>query len=612
MVNQTPGGLKTDLIYDRHDSKRKKCVKSGVQNYNRQNPANKNRKTKRHSAASAVSAKQRRGNSGRPYGNNVRRQQKPVRTNTVNKAYEAYEEFKTAGEWQQPPVEEQYAEELHEEAAGFIEQTEYNAETVMPSVEQSLPSEEQQPAAETEQNTEGFVKLITWEPQEKALPEPESVRVRKEQIRKRVSKRSLRKRRQKAKIFIVAAVCLACLIFIGAGAGYVYYRLPYRCVKTAVTIEAGDKCPSVTDFLEWDVKGAYIVSGIDEKTEFNHVRDYDVVIHLYNRDVATVLHVEDTVPPSLSTQNKTIMLGDRFSAEDFVRMFFDVTECEISYKEEPSINKGGDYVIKLQIKDEGGNITDASAKLTVLQDVTPPVISGVKELTIKVGESVSYKKGITVTDDFDTSVSIQVDNSEVDLSTPGEYTVIYSATDKAGNTTTVSTVLRVEKKEEGVVGGKVITEDEVNAAADKVLASILNPSMSQYEIIEAIYKWCNGKIAYANGTPKDSWVQGAYCGIVQRKGDCYAYAMSSKCLLTRAGIVNMDIERIRVGNGMHFWNLVDIGEGWHHFDTCRRGDGAKFFYLTDAQLMAYSNTHRAPDYPDGSHNYDRTKYPVIP
>ena len=56
---------------------------------------------------------------------------------------------------------------------------------------------------------------------------------------------------------------------------------------------------------------------------------------------------------------------------------------------------------------------------------------------------------------------------------------------------------------------------------------------------------------------------------------------------------------------MHYWNLIDIGEGWHHFDTCRRVDGSTFFYKTDAELMAYSNSH------DGTHNYDRSRYPDI-
>ena len=158
----------------------------------------------------------------------------------------------------------------------------------------------------------------------------------------------------------------------------------------------------------------------------------------------------------------------------------------------------------------------------------------------------------------------------------------------------------------------MLTEELVNAEADKLLAAITDPSMSQYEICRAIYNWCNKKIAYQDGAPKTNWVVGAYCGLVERRGDCFTFAMTSKCLLTRAGITNMDIQRVRIGNSMHFWNLVDIGEGWHHFDTCRRGDGATFFYLTDAELMAYSEAHISSTYPLGTHFYDRTLYPEIP
>lgn len=424
----------------------------------------------------------------------------------------------------------------------------------------------------------------------------------------------LPQKRSGKKIIAVMAACLAVLLL--AAGGYVYYRLPGRCVKTAIFIEAGDACPVVADFLKWECEQAYIVSGISEDMDFGHVQDYEVVVHLYNQDVTTMLYVVDTIPPRVQTRDKTIMLGDPFSLEDFVESVSDVTDYEAFYQEEPDVKGAGEYTIALEVVDEGGNVTHAHALLEVLQDITPPEIEGVEEITILVGESVSYKRNVTVTDDYDDAVRLEVDNSKVDVDKPGDYPVIYRATDEAGNMTEVATVLHVKaqptEKSSGNAGGEAVTEETVNAAADKILASITSPSMSQYEIIRAIYDWCHGKIAYVNESSKDNWVEGAYSGLVKKKGDCYTYAMTAKCLLTRAGIINMDIERVRVGNGMHFWNLVDIGEGWHHFDTCRRADGSTFFYLTDAELMAYSDTHTGTEYPNGTHYYDRTLYPEIP
>lgn len=419
-----------------------------------------------------------------------------------------------------------------------------------------------------------------------------------------------RRRSSAAKKYPLVLIAAFALLIALAG-GYIYYRLPYRCVRDFLVIEAGKECPSVEEYLKWKCDTASIVSGPDKDMEINHVGDYEIIIHLYHQNIATILHVVDSTPPVIRTRNKTIMFGETYAPDDFLESVIDNTDWKVSYKEKPDIQCGGIYPITLEVEDEGGNVTEAETQLEVIQDITPPVIEGVKELTVTEGGSVSYKKGVTVTDDYDDAVALEVDYSAVDTNTPGDYKVIYRAADKYGNVTEISTVLHVKKIPQAP-NGTPITEEMVNAEADKILASITNSSMSQYEVIKAIYNWTHGKIAYKDGTSKTDWVEGAYDGLVLRRGDCFVYAMTAKCLLTRAGITNMDIERIRVGNGMHFWNLVDIGEGWHHFDTCRRADGSTFFYLTDAELMAYSNTHTAPDYPNGSHNYDRTLYPEIP
>ena len=54
----------------------------------------------------------------------------------------------------------------------------------------------------------------------------------------------------------------------------------------------------------------------------------------------------------------------------------------------------------------------------------------------------------------------------------------------------------------------------------------------------------------------------------------------------------------------HFWNLINLGYGWYHFDSCpfEAGDD-DFFMLTDAELDYWDRTHR------GAHPYDSDLYP---
>lgn len=234
-----------------------------------------------------------------------------------------------------------------------------------------------------------------------------------------------------------------------------------------------------------------------------------------------------------------------------------------------------------------------------MKDQEPPVIQGVEELTVPAGSTVSYKRNVTATDNRDGEVPITVDASQVDLNTLGDYPLTYSAKDAAGNVTEVSTVVHVVE-----ASADTATEDQVNAKADELLAQIITDTMTEYEKAEAIFFWVHENVAWSDHSPKDGWVSGAYRGIVEKKGDCYVYAMTAKCLLTRAGIKNMDIEKIPT-DVEHYWNLVDLGDGWYHFDTTRRKDKQYFFYTSDEELMNYSRSH------EDSHNYDPANYPEI-
>ena len=146
--------------------------------------------------------------------------------------------------------------------------------------------------------------------------------------------------------------------------------------------------------------------------------------------------------------------------------------------------------------------------------------------------------------------------------------------------------------------------NEVYALADAVLEKILTPEMTPLEKAKAIYQYNIYNIAYINHSEKGNWVRAAYEGLADKKGDCYVYACTAKVLLDRAGIRNMDIIKIPTRRS-HYWNLVDLGEGWYHFDTTPRSDHPTIFMWTEAQLMEYSGRHY------GSHNYDHSLYPEV-
>jgi len=245
------------------------------------------------------------------------------------------------------------------------------------------------------------------------------------------------------------------------------------------------------------------------------------------------------------------------------------------------------------------------------KDTTPPVIEGVQsERTVNAGDSISYKQGVTVTDDQDPNPTLSVDASDVDLNTPGTYTVIYTATDASGNTVTVKASVTVKEKESNA-SDPATAEDEKYM---KYLAGLyidqigekngFDENTTKKEWAEAIWLWTNYELDYASTSDKSSWVLGAIQAFDTHRGDCFNYFCAAKALLNQVGIPNVDVVKSDTSHSSHYWSLVDVGGGWYHYDTTpREGEGDYFFLVTDEQLDSYSEAH------ENSHIFDHNAYP---
>ena len=259
---------------------------------------------------------------------------------------------------------------------------------------------------------------------------------------------------------------------------------------------------------------------------------------------------------------------------------------------------------------------EETAPPTEEPDTEGPVISGVQTLTTVAGGTLSYRDGVTAVDDRDGPVMFQVDSSQVDLNTVGEYEVIYSAEDSSGNRTEVTatvvvtvTVPEPAASEQPNTQNGNATLENVNALADKILAQIIKDGMSQREKARAIYNYVNSHIKYVGSSDKSGWVVGAYTGFTTGRGDCYTYFACAKALLTRAGIPNVDLQRVG-GATRHYWNLVNVGDGYYHFDTCPHPSGYSItaFLLTEDEVRAYTKqiSRVRPNY----YVYDYASCPV--
>ncbi len=102
-----------------------------------------------------------------------------------------------------------------------------------------------------------------------------------------------------------------------------------------------------------------------------------------------------------------------------------------------------EYNLTYTATDIYGNKAEETVKLTVLANQSP-VINGVKDHHLEVGEAFDPEAGVSVNDE-DNNIELNV-QSNVNVNIPGTYKVIYTATDSKGKTTRAQSTVIINGK----------------------------------------------------------------------------------------------------------------------------------------------------------------------
>jgi hypothetical protein len=270
--------------------------------------------------------------------------------------------------------------------------------------------------------------------------------------------------------------------------------------------------------------------------------------------------IADTTPPTAEPKPAKIFVGTQPNVRALVQNVQDASEVQVALAQSYDFSQPGTFTVTVMLRDAAGNESGVDVLVHVVTDNVPPVIIGVRDLTVTVGDTVSYRKGVEVTDNSDATIALQIDSSNVRLDKAGTYTVIYSATDPAGNRTEKTAAVTVVAEDTSGVAG----------LANAILNEIIAPGMSDYQKVEAVHSWAHNNIAYVSYSDKNGVADGAYNAFTKRSGDCYAYYAAVKYLLDRLGVANMTVQRqAGTHNTTHYWCFVNTGNGWYYVDACR-------------------------------------------
>ena len=316
---------------------------------------------------------------------------------------------------------------------------------------------------------------------------------------------------------------------------------------------------------------------------------------------------EDPAELNVKTRNLTWAVGAPLpTAEEFIVSMPE--GASVRFAETYRFTSLGEYTLVLIVTSAKGKEQLCEVKFTLIVDDDPPAIRGAKDLSAYLGEGISYRAGILVTDNCSSEVDLQVDTSAVNLTTPGAYPVTYIATDASGNRSEVTVTLYLYREE--------ITKEMLFARLDPIIKEFVPTAGSPEQQARAIYGYVFYHVAYTSSSDKSDWIRAAYEGLRTGEGDCYTYFALSKAFFERLGIENMDIQRTEgLVDERHYWNYINIGSTeaprWYHFDACRlQGIQHSGCLLTNRQIASYTRLRANEQGVTGYfYAYDASKYP---
>lgn len=255
-----------------------------------------------------------------------------------------------------------------------------------------------------------------------------------------ISKREQRRRkirRRRRVVLVLAVLLLLCFVWL------VYQLFFASPVRSRVRWEAGSATPTVSLFLKKENPNATMLTHMGN-LNLKEPGKYTVEIQIGTKTYRPTLQVVDTQPPEGTALDQTAILNTQVDAASFVSNIQDATAVAVSYKERPDFSREGHQQVILVLKDAGGNKTELTANLTLEKDTVPPLIEGAEDLYILTGtKRPDYSGNLSVSDNHDINMEVAVDDSRVDLKTPGNYPLYYSAVDTAGNLTQVAVTVHV-------------------------------------------------------------------------------------------------------------------------------------------------------------------------
>lgn len=157
------------------------------------------------------------------------------------------------------------------------------------------------------------------------------------------------------------------------------------------------------------------------------------------------IEIVDTIKPKVELKQIefTLTLGTTIYAKDLIEKVEDQSKTTVYFvndktgekSKEKSYTKEGSNIERIVVEDAHGNQSASlRVKIVVIANKVAPVIEGVTDVTIHLGETIDLLNGIKAIDDIEGDVTSRLKvEGTINNTLVGEYQIIYTVSDNVGN-----------------------------------------------------------------------------------------------------------------------------------------------------------------------------------
>ena len=347
-------------------------------------------------------------------------------------------------------------------------------------------------------------------------------------------------------------------------------------LRQELTVELGEETQvDVRDFVRDSNVSAELLTPLEEGVG----GIFTLELLCDSRKYSVQCTVTENIAPEAKGKELCVEADSMPDPADFLEDVKDNSKVTVTYKETPEFAMLGKQSVTLVLTDFFGNITEVEAIADIVPAKNGPQFTELTDIYLELGNTVSYKAGVTVTDAQDGELTFTVDSNGFDNKTAGRYTVYYYAEDSDGNRLIVPRTIVVESHI-----GQIVREK-----AQELLNKIIHPGMGRNEKIRVVAEYVRHNVWYSGNSDKSSVENGAYEGFVKWNGDCYTYYAMFRVMLDLMEIPNVEVRRVG-GTSNHWWNLVEFEDGiYYHVDPSQHPNSPiNHNKMTESDLAHYT------------------------